>query len=114
LKYEPAPFGSFPSANANPATLVNRGENSWVTLRQVGNKLEREYYRYMTQIFNDQNTRPASNGEPYYSGYGPANCDRGVHEMLRGTTAPNLTFCASLDSFVLKSLLQPPRAGSPN
>jgi hypothetical protein len=68
-KYGPPPFGTLLSANANPSTLVNWGENSWVTLHQVGNKREHEYYWYMTEIFRDPQTRPALNGEPYYSGY---------------------------------------------
>jgi len=68
-KYGPPPFGTLLSANANPSTLVNWGENSWVTLHQVGNKREHEYYWYMTEIYRDPNPRPALNGEPYYSGY---------------------------------------------
>ena len=68
-KYGPPPFGNLLSANANPSTLVNWGENSWVTLHQVGNKREHEYYWYMTEIFRDPHTHPALNGEPYYSGY---------------------------------------------
>jgi Protein of unknown function (DUF4038)/Domain of unknown function (DUF5060) len=68
-KYGPPPFGNLLSANANPSTLVNWGDNSWVTLHQVGNKREHEYYWYMTEIFRDPYTHPALNGEPYYSGY---------------------------------------------
>lgn len=68
-KFGPPPFGSLLSANANPSTLVNWGENSWVTLHQVGNKREHEYYWYMTEIFRDAHPHPALNGEPYYSGY---------------------------------------------
>jgi hypothetical protein len=68
-KYGSPPFGTLLSANANPSTLVNWGENSWVTLHQVGNKREHEYYWYMTEIFRDPQTQPALNGEPYYSGY---------------------------------------------
>jgi hypothetical protein len=63
------PFGTLLSANANPSTLVNWGEDSWVTLHQVGNKREHEYYWYMTEIFRDAHTKPALNGEPYYAGY---------------------------------------------
>ena len=40
-----------------------------MTLHQVGNKREHEYYWYMTEIFRDPRARPALNGEPYYSGY---------------------------------------------
>ena len=68
-KYGLPPFGTLLSANANPSTLVNWGEDSWVTLHQVGNKREHEYYWYMTEIFRDAHPRPALNGEPYYAGY---------------------------------------------
>ena len=51
-KYGPPPFGTLLSANANPSTLVNWGEDSWVTLHQVGNKREHEYYWYMTEILS--------------------------------------------------------------
>lgn len=68
-KYGPPPFGTLLSANANPSTLVNWGEDSWVTLHQTGNKREHEYYWYMTEIFRSPHPRPALNGEPYYSGY---------------------------------------------
>ncbi len=67
-KYGPPPFGTLLSANANPSTLTNWGDPSWVTLHQVGNKREHEYYWYMTQIFRDRYTHPALNGEPYYAG----------------------------------------------
>jgi Domain of unknown function (DUF5060)/Protein of unknown function (DUF4038) len=66
-KYGPPPFGNLLSANANPSTLVNWGEDSWVTLQQTGNKREHEYYWYLTEIFRDPH--PGLNGEPYYSGY---------------------------------------------
>ena len=68
-KYGPPPFGTLLSANANPSTLVNWGEDSWATLHQTGNKREHEYYWYMTEIFRSPHPRPALNGEPYYSGY---------------------------------------------
>jgi hypothetical protein len=74
-KYGPPPFGTLLSANASPSTLVNWGENSWVTLHQLGNRREHEYYWYMTEIFRDKNPKPALNGEPYYAGYKDA---RGV------------------------------------
>jgi hypothetical protein len=57
------------SANANPSTLVNWGENSWVTLHQTGNKREHEYYWYLTEIFRQPHPRPGLDGEPYYAGY---------------------------------------------
>jgi uncharacterized protein DUF4038/uncharacterized protein DUF5060 len=68
-RFGPPPFGNLLSANANPSTLVNWGENSWVTLHQTGNEREHEYYWYLTQIFRDQHPQPGLNGEPYYSGY---------------------------------------------
>jgi hypothetical protein len=68
-KFGPPPFGTLLSANANPSTLVNWGENSWVTLQQTGNKREHEYYWYLTEIFQDDHPQPALNGEPYYAGY---------------------------------------------
>ncbi len=68
-KFGPPPFGTLLSANANPSTLVNWGDNSWVTLHQTGNKREHEYYWYLTEIFRAPQPRPALNGEPYYSGY---------------------------------------------
>jgi hypothetical protein len=68
-KFGPPPFGTLLSADANPSTLVNWGEPSWVTLHQCGNKREHEYYWYMTEIFRDPNPKPALNGEPYYAGY---------------------------------------------
>jgi hypothetical protein len=67
--FGPPPFGTLLSANANPSTLVNWGENSWVTLQQTGNKREHEYYWYLTEIFRDKHPQPALNGEPYYAGY---------------------------------------------
>jgi hypothetical protein len=63
------PFGTLLSANANPSTLENWGENSWVTLHQTGNMREHNNYWYLTEIFHAQPARPALNGEPYYSGY---------------------------------------------
>jgi len=68
-KYGPPPFGTLLSANANPSTLENWGENSWVTLHQTGNMREHNNYWYLTEIFNLPHPTPALNGEPYYSGY---------------------------------------------
>ena len=67
--YGPPPFGNLLSANANPSTLTNWGDPSWVTLHTTGNKREHEYYWYLTEIFRQAHTHPALNGEPYYSGY---------------------------------------------
>ena len=63
------PFGNLLSTNCNPSTLVNWGENSWVTLHQIGNRREHEYYWYLSEIYRDPHPRPALNGEPYYAGY---------------------------------------------
>ena len=68
-KYGQPPFGSLLSANANPSTLENWGEDSWVTLHQTGNMREHNNYWYLTEIFQSPKTRPALNGEPYYAGY---------------------------------------------
>lgn len=68
-KYGPLPFETMLSANANPSTLENWGEDSWVTLHTIGNMREHNNYWYLTEIFNQKNPKPALNGEPYYSGY---------------------------------------------
>ena len=78
------PFGTLLSANANPSTLENWGEDSWVTLHQIGNMREHDNYWYLTEIFNLKRPKPALNGEPYYAGYrdargpGAANYTRGA------------------------------------
>ncbi|MGA9291589.1 MAG: DUF5060 domain-containing protein [Ignavibacteriaceae bacterium] len=83
-KYGPPPFGTLLSANANPSTLENWGDNSWVTLHQTGNMREHNNYWYLTEIFNLKDPKPALNGEPYYAGYrdargpGSANYTRGA------------------------------------
>jgi hypothetical protein len=83
-KYGPPPFGMLLSANANPSTLENWGDDSWVTLHQIGNMREHNNYWYLTEIFNLKNPKPALNGEPYYAGYkdargpGSANYTRGA------------------------------------
>ena len=68
-KYGLPPFGTLLSANANPSTLENWGEDSWVTLHQTGNMREHNNYWYLTEIFQAVHPQPALNGEPYYSGY---------------------------------------------
>jgi hypothetical protein len=68
-KYGPPPFGNLLSANANPSTLENWGEDSWVTLQQTGNMREHNNYWYLTEIYRSAHPKPAINGEPYYSGY---------------------------------------------
>lgn len=68
-KFGPLPFGNLLSSNANPSTLVNWGENSWITLHQIGNMREHNNYWFLTEIFQAQKPSPALNGEPYYAGY---------------------------------------------
>lgn len=68
-KYGPPPYGTLLSANSDPSTLVNFGEDSWVTLHQSGNEREHDYYWYLTEIFQSLHPKPALNGEPYYAGY---------------------------------------------
>jgi hypothetical protein len=68
-RFGPPPFGTLLSANANPSTLENWGDDSWVTLHQTGNMREHNNYWYLTEIFQSPHPQPALNGEPYYSGY---------------------------------------------
>src|SRR5689334_20200495 len=68
-EYGPVPFGNLLSANANPSTLENWGDSSWVTLHQIGNQREHNFYWYLTEIFNQKKPQPALNGEPYYAGF---------------------------------------------
>ncbi|PSR56854.1 hypothetical protein AHMF7605_26820 [Adhaeribacter arboris] len=68
-EYGPPPFGNLLSANANPSTLENWGEDSWVTLHQIGNKREHNNYWFLTEIYHAKTPKPALNGEPYYAGY---------------------------------------------
>ena len=68
-KYGPPPFGTLLTANANPSTLVNWGQDSWVTLHQTGNRREHDFYWYLTEIYHALVPQPAINGEPYYAGY---------------------------------------------
>jgi hypothetical protein len=96
-RYGPPPFGTLLSANANPSTLENWGEHSWVTLQQIGNMREHNNYWYLTEIYNLAQPAPALNGEPYYAGYkdargpGGANYTRGA---VGGTERDDL-FCRS-------------------
>jgi len=50
-KFGPPPFGTLLSANANPSTLENWGDDSWVTLHQTGNMREHDNYWYLTENF---------------------------------------------------------------
>ena len=76
-KYGPPPFGNLLSANANPSTLENWGDQSWVTLHQTGNMREHNNYWYLTEIFRQPDPKPGLNGEPYYSGYNDARAQGG-------------------------------------
>ncbi len=88
-KYGPLPFGTLLSANANPSTLENWGKDSWVTLHQIGNMREHNNYWYLTEIFNQENPRPALNGEPYYAGYKDARSVNYAHGAVGGTDLDN-------------------------
>jgi hypothetical protein len=96
-RYGPPPFGTLLSANANPSTLENWGDRSWVTLHQTGNMREHDNYWYLTEIYGSAPARPALNGEPYYAGYrdargpGSANYTRGA----AGGTERDDAFCRS-------------------
>ena len=79
-KYGPPPFGTLLSANANPSTLENWGDDSWVTLHQIGNAREHNNYWYLTEIFHSLHSHPALNGEPYYAGYTDARSFRGGYQ----------------------------------
>lgn len=68
-KFGPPPFGTLLSANANPSTLENWGDKSWVTLHQIGNMREHNNYWYLTEIYHLCPAIPGMNGEPYYAGY---------------------------------------------
>ena len=97
-KYGPPPFGTLLSANANPSTLENWGDDSWVTLHQTGNMREHNNYWYLTEIFNQPHPKPALNGEPYYSGYVDArglNGGRGYQFGAPGGTEKDDQFVRS-------------------
>jgi len=68
-KYGAPPFGTLLTDNAATSTLLNWGDDSWVTLHQIGNAREHDFYWYLTQIFRSAHPQPALNGEPYYAGY---------------------------------------------
>jgi hypothetical protein len=85
-KFGPPPFGTLLSANANPSTYVNWGEDSWVTLHQIGNMRARTHdsYWYLTEIFRAPHPQPGLNGEPYYSGYCDARASKGASKKQGG------------------------------
>ena len=68
-KFGPPPYGTLLTANSNPSSLVNFGDDSWVTLHQMGNEREHDWYWYLTDIYESPYHQPALNGEPYYAGY---------------------------------------------
>ena len=68
-EYGVLPFENLLSANANPSTLENWGEDSWISLHQIGGDREHYAYWYLTEIFNLKNPAPALNGEGYYAGF---------------------------------------------
>ena len=68
-KFGPPPYGTLLTANSNPSSLVNFGDDSWVTLHQMGNEREHDWYWYLTDIYDSPYHQPALNGEPYYAGY---------------------------------------------
>jgi len=75
-KYGPPPFGNLVSTNAGPSTLCQFGhvtEAPWLTLHQIGNMREHDYYWYLTEIYHQEPPVPALHGEPYYSGWGMQN-----------------------------------------
>lgn len=68
-RYGKPPFGSLLSANANPSTLANFGEEGrWLDVHQTGNSREHYTYWWMTEMFHAEPVKPAFAGEPYYSG----------------------------------------------
>jgi hypothetical protein len=83
-KYGLPPFGNLLSANAGPSTLENWGEDSWVTLHQIGNSRIHNEYWFLTEIFNLKNPKPALNGEPYYAGYKDSRGKGGADFKLSG------------------------------
>jgi len=70
-KFGPPPFGTLLSANANPSTLENWGEESWVTLQQIGNMGEHNNYWYLTEIFHLPNPGTRHTGQLAVVRYSP-------------------------------------------
>ena len=68
-RYGRPPFGTMPSANANPSTLANFGTDArWLDLHQTGNAREHYTYRWMTEMYHAEPRLPAIAGEPYTRG----------------------------------------------
>ncbi len=71
-QYGPPPFGTLATCNSSLSSQVNFGQfedNRWLTLQQIGNWREHVHYWYLTEIYHTRPSRPAINGESYYSGY---------------------------------------------
>jgi hypothetical protein len=68
-EFGPPPYSQLLTANSNPSNLLNFGEDSWITLHQMGNEREHDWYWYLTEIFHSRHPKPSFNGEPYYAGY---------------------------------------------
>jgi hypothetical protein len=110
-KYGPPPFGNLLSANAQPSTLENWGEDSWVTLHQMGNVRVHNGYWYLTEIFNLKNPRPALNGEPYYAGYKDARGGGGGADFKIGGKGGSERDNSYVRSFMYGSVLSGGLAG---
>jgi hypothetical protein len=110
-KYGLPPFGNLLSANAQPSTLENWGEDSWVTLHQMGNVRVHNGYWYLTEIFNLKNPRPALNGEPYYAGYKDARGGGGGADFKIGGKGGSERDNSYVRSFMYGSVLSGGLAG---
>ena len=68
------PFGTLISTNAGPSTLCHFGDHDeapWLSIHQIGNMREHEYYWYLSEIYHHAKVKkPAIHGEPYYSAWG--------------------------------------------
>ena len=67
------PFEILVTTNAGPSTLCHFGDHDeapWLSVHQIGNMREHEYYWYLEEIFNAEKPKPAIHGEPYYSAWG--------------------------------------------
>lgn len=80
-KFGLPPFGTLLSANSNPSTLVNWGDDFWIGLHTIGNMREHNNYWYLTEIFNLPKPKPAINCEPYYAGYFDARGQNGGYKF---------------------------------
>ncbi|MFW6309247.1 MAG: DUF4038 domain-containing protein [bacterium] len=70
-EYGKPPFGNLLSTNAHLSNFRNFGgpeHNDWLDLYQTGNWREHCHYWHLTEIFHQEPSKPALNGEPYYAG----------------------------------------------